>query len=225
MDIVSELHKLLYGSLDQPNFLTLLVNFVACVIMSFVVRSFYVKFLTSSNEKMDISSIIPILSSVIFLVIIVVKSSVALSLGLLGAFSMVRFRTPIKEPTKLIYLVIAIVIGLGYGANFTIITTVIVAVILLINYYLIIDKKIENTFKFLLVIKCSNVSISHEEILKDIAQVCPNAELVRFNSVDQSSTMEFEIKSNKKMLLEELVQEFQKRISKDQTISFSLKAL
>ena len=46
-----------------------------------------------------------------------VKSSLALSLGLVGALSIVRFRTPIKEPEELAYLFIAIAMGLGLGAD------------------------------------------------------------------------------------------------------------
>jgi hypothetical protein len=53
------------------------------------------------------------------LIITVVKSSLALSLGLVGALSIVRFRTPIKEPEELAYLFIAIAMGLGLGANQT----------------------------------------------------------------------------------------------------------
>ena len=45
------------------------------------------------------------------------KSSLALSLGLVGALSIVRFRTPIKEPEELAYLFISIAMGLGLGAN------------------------------------------------------------------------------------------------------------
>jgi len=40
-----------------------------------------------------------------------------LSLGLVGALSIVRFRTPIKEPEELAYLFISIAMGLGLGAN------------------------------------------------------------------------------------------------------------
>jgi uncharacterized membrane protein YhiD involved in acid resistance len=48
----------------------------------------------------------------------------ALSLGLVGALSIVRFRTPIKEPEELAYLFIAIAIGLGLGANQTLNTVI-----------------------------------------------------------------------------------------------------
>ena len=59
---------------------------------------------TSLTDKSQISHIIPLLSASTFLVILVVKSSLALSLGLVGALSIVRFRTPIKEPEELVYL-------------------------------------------------------------------------------------------------------------------------
>ena len=87
--------------------------------------------------KTNIGSVLPILSGVVFLVIMVVKSSLALSLGLVGALSIVRFRTPIKEPEELVYLFLAIAIGLGLGAGQVLITTIIVLLILVfINFFL-----------------------------------------------------------------------------------------
>ncbi|MBY0516502.1 MAG: DUF4956 domain-containing protein [Bacteriovoracaceae bacterium] len=51
------------------------------------------------------------------LVISVVKSSLALSLGLVGALSVIRFRTAIKDPEELSFLFLSIAIGLGLGAD------------------------------------------------------------------------------------------------------------
>ena len=50
-------------------------------------------------------------------IITIIKSSLVLSLGLIGALSIIRFRTAIKEPEELTYLFLAIAIGLGLGAN------------------------------------------------------------------------------------------------------------
>ena len=68
------------------------------------------------------------------LIITVIKSSIALSLGLVGALSIIRFRTPIKEPEELAYIFIAVAIGLGLGANqvmATLIGFVVVAIAML----------------------------------------------------------------------------------------------
>lgn len=64
------------------------------------------------------------------LIIFIVKSSIALSLGLVGALSIVRFRAAIKEPEELVYLFFVIGIGLGMGAGQA--TTTILAFILII---------------------------------------------------------------------------------------------
>lgn len=61
--------------------------------------------------------IFPILVPTTVLIISVIKSSLALSLGLVGALSIVRFRTPIKESEELAYLFLAIAIGVGLGAG------------------------------------------------------------------------------------------------------------
>jgi uncharacterized membrane protein YhiD involved in acid resistance len=58
------------------------------------------------------------------IVITIVKSSLALSLGLVGALSIVRFRAAIKEPEELAYLFLIIAIGLGAGAGQIIIITI-----------------------------------------------------------------------------------------------------
>ena len=55
-------------------------------------------------EKTHVSNILTMIGLIVFLVITVIKSSLALSLGLVGALSIVRFRTPIKEPEELGYL-------------------------------------------------------------------------------------------------------------------------
>ena len=101
----------------QDDYLTIFINFSLCIIMSFIVKTFYIRRSFSLTGKMHIGPIIPILSAVVFLVIMVVKSSLALTLGLVGALSIVRFRTPIKEPEELAYLFIAIAMGLGLGAD------------------------------------------------------------------------------------------------------------
>ncbi len=78
-----------------------------------------------------LSSILP-LTIMICVIISVVKSSLALSLGLVGALSIVRFRTPIKDPEDLIFLFLAIVAGLGFGANQNVYTAIGISIVLTI---------------------------------------------------------------------------------------------
>jgi len=109
----------------------LLLNLTLGTIVSLIVAWYYVKFGNSLSNRFHFGAILPVLSLITLLVISVVKSSLALSLGLVGALSIVRFRTAIKDPEELIFLFLAIAIGLGFGADQRIPTLLAFAVIMI----------------------------------------------------------------------------------------------
>lgn len=69
------------------------------------------------------------LTMVTVVIIFVVKSSLALSLGLVGALSIVRFRAAIKTPEELVYLFFCIAVGLALGAEHRLLALVAVALV------------------------------------------------------------------------------------------------
>ncbi len=71
---------------------------------------------TLSNPE-DVTRVFPLLTVITTAVIVVVKSSLALSLGMVGALSIVRFRSAIKEPEELVYLFLCVAVGLALGAE------------------------------------------------------------------------------------------------------------
>jgi hypothetical protein len=81
------------------------------------VRFLYQKFSAAASDTDSITRVFPLLLMVTTAVIAVVKSSLALSLGLVGALSIVRFRAAIKDPEELVYLFLCIAIGLALGAE------------------------------------------------------------------------------------------------------------
>lgn len=89
-----------------------------------ILLSLHFRFFSRSlSNRSELVRVLPFLTLIVVLVISVVKTSLALSLGLVGALSIVRFRTPIKEPEELVYIFMAIAIGLGLGANQLVTTT------------------------------------------------------------------------------------------------------
>lgn len=97
----------------------LLLNLFIGLILGFLLKLHYDKFGSALSGKQELSKTLPFLVLIVCLIISIVKSSLALSLGLVGALSIVRFRTPIKEPEELVYIFMAIATGLGLGANQT----------------------------------------------------------------------------------------------------------
>ncbi|MBL11179.1 MAG: DUF4956 domain-containing protein [Acidiferrobacteraceae bacterium] len=144
---------------DEISLSMLVINLIIGFILSLFVKIHYRMFSSVLTNKSTIARVLPFIVLTTILIISIVKSSLALSLGLVGALSIVRFRTPIKEPEELAYLFISIAIGLGLGANQTL-NTVIAAIIILLmmayvkrrddskdsnkDYYLSIDAQKDN---------------------------------------------------------------------------------
>jgi hypothetical protein len=108
-----------------------LLNLIIGLLISLFFKYFYNKYSGILDGANKISELFPLITTITILVITIVKSSLALSLGLVGALSIVRFRTPIKDPRDLGYLFLCIGTGIGLGASQTLYTTVAVIFIIL----------------------------------------------------------------------------------------------
>ena len=96
---------------------TLLISFGGGTLASLVLSWHFCRFSATTGDRRQLAKVFPFLLLTTILIVTVVKSSLALSLGLVGALSIVRFRTPVKEPEELAYLFLTIGIGVGLGAG------------------------------------------------------------------------------------------------------------
>jgi hypothetical protein len=120
----------LFGS-DAPLLVPeLLFNLLIGLILAIILRWHFSRFGSTLSNRDEFAQVFPFIILATILIISIVKSSLALSLGLVGALSIVRFRTPIKEPEELAYLFISIAIGLGLGASQTVPTVIAIIFIL-----------------------------------------------------------------------------------------------
>jgi hypothetical protein len=107
----------LQQSFTEINYVKFGINLLVTAILVSLLALFYVRFGNAINNRRRFARNLLPLALTTMLIIFIVKSSVALSLGLVGALSIVRFRTAIKEPEELTYLFLAIGIGLAAGAD------------------------------------------------------------------------------------------------------------
>jgi hypothetical protein len=219
MENLTELQDFFNVGTEPISLFKTLFNFIICIILSFVVRSFYIRYSYSLTGKMHIASIMPILSGVIFLVIVIVKSSLALSLGLVGALSIVRFRTPIKEPEELVYLFLIISIGLGYGAGFTSITTIITFLILIISYIWLHKKNSVKTNEYTIIIDWEDIELKFDSLMNILKNNTDSVKLVRLESNELNHSSVLLITPSSGVDIEDLIKEI-KDNKKGVNISF-----
>lgn len=117
------------------------------------------------NAKFNIGNVVMLLiASVIMLMI---SSNMAISLGMVGALSIVRFRTAVKDPHDTVYIFWAIVEGLCVGAQIyklAVISTVVIAVVLVAASFYCNARK-----KYLIVVRGSQ-ELDTDMVMGEIKQ-------------------------------------------------------
>lgn len=111
--------------------LTMILAFCLGLFIFFVYKKTYQGVMYSSSFGVTLIALTMITSQVI----LAVTSNVVLSLGMVGALSIVRFRTAIKEPLEIAYLFWSIAVGIILAAGMiplAVIGSVIIGVILVI---------------------------------------------------------------------------------------------
>ena len=182
----------------QVNFKVFIIGLLASGILSFLIQLVYLKYSNSYSNKFDFSKNFIILGLATTLVITIVKSSLALSLGLVGALSIVRFRAAIKDPEELVYLFLVIATGLGCGAGQIKITLIgILASLLIIIIYSKFWKKRKFTrgevLNSSLVFSRQVLKSDIDKIINKLSPLCEEIEFISFSSTSSSTTVNLDI--------------------------------
>jgi uncharacterized membrane protein YhiD involved in acid resistance len=142
------------------------------------------------------------------LIITIVKSSLALSLGLVGALSIVRFRSAIKEPEELAYLFLNIGLGLGLGADQRVVTTIgFLIIILFISIRNSIKKNKKNSNLNILISGSRNEKLNLDKIIEVLEKHCLNIDLLRFDERKEEFEINFIIEFEKVEIISNISKE------------------
>ena len=122
-------------NVSEFSILDTLIGLAVAQVIGLFIFIIYKKTLTGVLYSSGFALTLVGLSLVTTLVIMAVTSNVVLSLGMVGALSIVRFRTAIKDPMDTVFMFWSIVIGIITGAGY--ITVAILAALLLGALFLI----------------------------------------------------------------------------------------
>lgn len=106
------------------------VNVVLSLVIYFITRILFKERWIFSYTQLLIAIFLPVVA---YLITTIISSNIALSLGMIGALSIIRFRTPVKSPFELvlyfIYLTIGITtsVNLNLSINFTVFYAVLIS--------------------------------------------------------------------------------------------------
>lgn len=159
-------------SVSEFSILDTLIGLAVALVIGLFIFIIYKKTLTGVLYSNGFALTLVGLSLVTTLVIMAVTSNVVLPLGMVGALSIVRFRTAIKEPVEIVFLFWSLAVGIVIGAGMiplAVIGSAIIGVILL----LFANRKIHND-PYILVTNCTDENAENAvmDILGKEAEHC-----------------------------------------------------
>ena len=197
------------------------LNLLLAGFLSYLLGLVYIRFGDSISNRVLFAKNLILLTMTTMVVISIVKASLALSLGLVGALSIVRFRTAIKEPEELVYLFMAIMIGLGLGAGqtYTILVAVFVLILVIIlrNYFK--TRQDEGVNLFLTVNSNDVAKLSINKINEVVKNLCEAVDLKRYDQNADSLEVVYEVNIQKIEVLEFLTENL-KNYNENMSITF-----
>lgn len=141
-------------SITEFSILDTFIGMLFALVLGFFIFIIYKKTFSGVVYSTGFGMSLVGLSLVTTLVIMAVTSNVVLSLGMVGALSIVRFRTAIKEPMEILFLFWALAVGIVIGAGMiplAVIGSVIIGIILVA----FVSKKFKST-PYIIIVDCEN---------------------------------------------------------------------
>ena len=199
-------------TLDLSNFV---VNLFVAALLSVIIQIFYLKYSTTLSSKFEFSKNFVILGITTTIVITIIKSSLALSLGLVGALSIVRFRAAIKEPEELVFLFLIISTGLGCGAGQIKIISIgiLFSLISIFLYSKFFEKRYLKLAETLNLAIIADKKLSEKEInekMDEIKKYTSKIKLISFSKSEDNTTINFDVQLNNFSDLNKLTEILQK---------------
>jgi uncharacterized membrane protein YhiD involved in acid resistance len=144
---------------------TILINMSMSIILSIFIYFIYIKSFNGVAYSQNFNITIVMVSLITSIIMMLIGSNLAISLGMVGALSIVRFRAAIKEPKDIAFLFWAIAVGLAAGIGafmIAIIGSVAITLILLL-----FGNRLYKDYSYLLVVKGDNIKCEDiNDILK-----------------------------------------------------------
>ena len=168
----------------------ILISMCITVLLSMFIYWVYKKTYSGVMYSKNFNITIMLISTVTSMVMMIIGSNLALSLGMVGALSIIRFRSAIKDPKDIGFLFWGIAVGLSTGTGIYIVG--IIGSIFIAFLLFIFDRGIYNDNCYLLIVKGNDINF--EKIESIIKEHTSKFNLKMKNSADIFTEATYEIK-------------------------------
>jgi len=178
----------------------LLISFAIGLFIFFVYTRTFKGVMYSSSFGISLIA----MNMITCLVILTVSSNLLITLGMIGALSIVRFRTVVKEPLDLVYLFWSITEGIVVGAGL-IPLAVISSVTIGLMLFIFVNRKTNDT-PYVVVVSCSDEKAEEQSL--DLLNSHTKKNVVKAKSVSKNGvelTIEVRLKESSSQFVNALL--------------------
>jgi len=195
MDKFDELANSVVNQVADVPVLAFGIDLLLTAFLTYVLSQVYIRYGRSLSNRQLFSKNFILLGMTTMVIITIVKSSLALSLGLVGALSIIRFRTAIKDPEELTYMFLSIAVGLGFGANQRAVTIIGAFAAMIAIRFVSQSHKKDHTHNLFVTVSSSNreTAPSLDVLVDTLKKHAKFVELKRHEVLDNSLESTFQI--------------------------------
>lgn len=161
-DVFSKSFVAMNSGMERFDTIEIIVNLTVSFLIGLFIFFVYKKTFQGVLYQRSFNVSLIAITMVITLIIMTISGNLILSLGMVGALSIVRFRTPIKDPVDLVFIFWAITVGIANGVGYFNIS--LIGSVLLTTVLLIMSRQQEEHHPFLLVLHIPKTANSTEVI-------------------------------------------------------------
>jgi len=175
--------------------LVILYNLGITVIIAFYIFVVYKKTYNNVVYSLNFNITLVMITIITAMIMMSIQSNLALSLGMVGALSIIRFRTAIKDPKDVAFIFWAVTAGLSSGTGSHMIA--IVGSIILTVVLVILSLADDKTNSYLLVLNSRN--FNDKDFEKQMKNLKVKFDIKTFEIRDGMSEVVYEIKTNQSL--------------------------
>lgn len=202
-DLVSQLLLKGYTS-TELTFGTIAFCVLCTALLALYIFTVYKKIRKEAFYNRNFNLSVLALAIITAAIILTIQSNIVVSLGMVGALSIIRFRTAVKDPLDLVFMFWSISVGIICGAGYIVIAALTSFVLTIILIW-VINSPISKQ-AIILVINASTYEVE-DELITNINKYCKKMRVRAKNMTKTSLNMAIEVDTeNEKELMKELVE-------------------
>ena len=180
-------------SISSGTLITIIVDMLIALIVGYLIYRIYKRFFAGVVYSRYFAVTLIGMTVLTCMVTLAISTNIVISLGMVGALSIVRYRTAIKEPLDIMYLFWAITEGITIGASMYILAAV--GMLMMLIIIICMSKMKESSGAYVMVVHCAEGDVK-DSVLKELSSYVYSVKSSIMRDTDTELTVQVDMKKD-----------------------------